>query len=85
MVTVSFHYSEYVFVLIRFTDIQEKAMLGMKIIPSVFVDHTSNMEVSKIVDEFKFFEDDLLIPDTFEAELLQWRVRIFYNILYYII
>ena len=57
----------------------------MKIIPSVFVDHTSNMEVSKIVDEFKFFEDGLPIPETFEVELFQWRIRIFYNILYYII
>ena len=35
------------------------------------------MEVSNIVDEFKFFEDDLPTPETFEAELLQWRVRIF--------
>ena len=57
----------------------------MKIIPNVIVDHTSDMEVSKIVDEFKLFEDDLPIPETFEAELLQWRVIIFYNILYYII
>ena len=73
------------FFLIRFTNIQDKAMLGMNIIPSIFVDHTSNMEVSKIVDEFKFFEDDLPIPETLEAELLQWRVRIFYNILYHII
>ena len=55
-------------------------MLGMKVIPGVFVDYTSNMEVSKIVDEFKFFEDELPIPETFEAEQLQWRVRIFYNI-----
>ena len=60
-------------------------MLGIKIIPSVFVDHTSNMEVLKIVDEFKSLEDDLSIPETFEAELLQWMVRIFYNILYFII
>ena len=60
-------------------------MLAMKIIPNVFVAHTSNMEVSEIVDEFKFFEDDLPISKTFEAEPLQWRVRIFYNTLYYII
>ena len=32
------------------------------------------------MDEFKFFEDDLPTPETFEPELLQWRVRIIYNI-----
>ena len=51
-------------------------MLGMKIIPSVFVQETENMEPSEIVRQFSFFKDDLPMPEAFEPELLQWRVRL---------
>ena len=51
-------------------------MLGMKIIPNVFVEKTSNMAPSEIMSQFQFFEDDLPMPETFEPELLQWRVRL---------
>ena len=60
--------------LLRFSDIQYKAMIGMKIIPSVFLNNIRDMETSKIVEEFDFFKDDLPLPETFPSELLQWRV-----------
>ena len=49
-------------------------MMGMKIIPSVFLDKMRDMETSKIVEEFDFFNDDLPHLETFLSELLQWRV-----------
>ena len=49
-------------------------MMGMKIIPSVFLDKMRDMETSKIVEEFDFIKDDLPLPETFPSELLQWRV-----------
>ena len=49
-------------------------MMGMKIIPSVFLDKMRNMETSKIVEEFDFFKDNLPHPETFPSELLQWKV-----------
>ena len=61
----------------RFTDIQDKAMLGMKIIPRVFVEEIQNIDLSQIVGHFNFFQDDLPIPEAFEAELLQWKVILF--------
>ena len=60
--------------LLRFSDIQDKAMMGMKIIPSVFLDKMRDMETSKTVEEFDFFKDDIPHPETFQSELLQWRV-----------
>ena len=51
-------------------------MLGMKIIPSVFVQQTESMEPSEIVGQFNFFIDDLPMPEAFEPELLQWKVRL---------
>ena len=52
-------------------------MLGMKIIPSVFVEEIQNIDLSQIVGHFNFFQDDLPIPEAFEAELLQWKVILF--------
>ena len=49
----------------------------MKIIPSVFVQEMENMKNSEIVGQFSFFEDDLPMPEAFEPELLQWKVRLF--------
>lgn len=62
--------------IIRFTNIQDKAMLGMKIIPSVYLEEVASLEPRQIVEKFTFFEDDLPMVETFETELLQWKVCI---------
>ena len=49
-------------------------MMGIKIIPSMFLDNMRDIETSKIVEEFDFFKDDLPLQETFPSELLQWRV-----------
>ena len=49
----------------------------MKIIPSVFVEEIQNTDLSQIVGHFNLFQDDLPIPEAFEAELLQWKVILF--------
>ena len=51
-------------------------MIGMKAIPSVFLQNMVTMEPSKIAKEFMYFEDDLSHPGTFESELLQWLVSL---------
>ena len=61
-------------VCFRVTDIQEKAVMGMNIIPSVFLDKMKEMETSDMVQIFDFFLDDIPHPGSFEAELLQWQV-----------
>ena len=48
-------------------------MLGMKIIPNVFVEEIQNIDLSQIVGHFNFFPNYLPIPEAFEAEFLQWR------------
>ena len=52
-------------------------MLGMKIIPCVFVEEIQNIDLPQIVGHFNFFQDDLPIPEAFEAELVQWKVILF--------
>ena len=52
-------------------------MLGMKIIPSVFVEEMQNIDLSQTVGHFNFFQDDLPVPEAFEVELLQWKVMLF--------
>ena len=52
-------------------------MLGMKIIPSIFLDKMRNMEQNAIVQEFDYFKDDLPHIETFPSELHQWRVSSF--------
>ena len=49
-------------------------MLGMKIIPSVFVEEIQNIDLSQTVGHFNFFQDDPPILEAFEAELLHWNV-----------
>ena len=49
-------------------------MMGMNIIPSIFLEKMRSMEVNKIVEMFDYFKDDLPNPDSFVAELLQWQV-----------
>ena len=61
-------------VCFRFTDIQEKAVMGMNIIPSVFLDEMKEMETSDMVQIFDLFLDDIPHPGSFESELLQWQV-----------
>ena len=51
-------------VFYRFSDIQEKAMTGMKVIPSVFLPNMVTMEPSKTAKEFQYCEDDLPHPGT---------------------
>ena len=59
----------------RFTDIQEKAIIGMYIISSIFIQKMQGMEPNEMAGKFDFFKDDLPHPDSLIAELLQWQVR----------
>ena len=52
-----------------FTDIQEKAMTGMKVIPSVFLQNMVTREPRKIAKEFQYFADDLPHLGTFESRV----------------
>ena len=61
-------------VFFRFTDIQEKAVMGMNIIPSMFIEKMHNIDIGDMVQLFDFFINDLPHPGSFEAELLQWQV-----------
>ena len=54
-------------------------MIGMKVIPSVFLQNMVTMEPRKIAKEFQYFEDDLPHPGTFESELLQWLVSLLFK------
>ena len=55
----------------RFSDIQEKAMMGMNIIPSIFLEKFNTNEMKDMVEIFEYYVDDLPHPGSFEAELLQ--------------
>ena len=57
-------------VCFRFTDIQEKAVMDMNIIPSVFLDKMKEMETSDMVQIFDFLLDDIPHPGSFEVDLL---------------
>ena len=46
-------------------------MMGMNIIPSIFLEKMRSMEVNEIVEMFDYFKDDLPNPDSFVADLLQ--------------
>ena len=55
-------------------------MIGMKVIPSVFLQNMVTMKPSKIVKEFQYFEDDLLHPGTFEPQLkIQWLASLLFQ------
>ena len=57
-----------------FTDIQEKAVMGININPSVFLDKMKEMETSDMVQIFGFFLDDFPHLGSFKAELVQGQV-----------
>ena len=67
---------------LRFTDIQQKAMMGMNIILSIFVDSMKSMELDEIVAMFDYFKADLPNEGSFITELLQWQVRILISLVY---
>ena len=54
-------------------------MIGMKVIPGVFLQNMVTMEPSKIAKEFQYFEDDLPQQETFESGLLQWLVILLFK------
>ena len=58
-------------------------MIGMKVIPSVFLQNMVRVEPSKIAKEFQYFEDDLPHLGTFESELLQWLVSVLFKYTFY--
>ena len=60
--------------LLRFTDIQQMAIMGMNIIPSIITEKMRGMTVNATVDKFNFFKDDLPHRGSFIAEHLQWEV-----------
>ena len=49
-------------------------MMGMDIIPNIFLDKMRRMEVREIAKMFEYFKDDFPNNESFLAELLQWQV-----------
>ena len=66
--------STFQYIFYRFSDIQDKAMAGMKVIPSVFLKEANTTEPNRMANQFEYFLDDLPHRGTFDAELLQWLV-----------
>ena len=66
--------STFQYIFYRFSDIQDKAMMGMKVIPSVFLQEANTTEPNRMANQFEYFLDDLPHCGTFDAELLQWLV-----------
>ena len=62
-------------------------MMGMNIIPSIFLEKMRNMEVNEIVEMFDYFKDALPNPDSFVADLCSGRLVhvIFYSLTYQLI
>ena len=48
--------------------------MGMKIVPSVFLQTIEHLDMKEMVAMFDYFIDDLPYPGSFEAELQQWKV-----------
>ena len=59
-------------------------MMGMDIIPTIFLDKMRRMEVRGIAKMFEYFKDDFPNNESFLAELLQWQVSLKMFILEYI-
>ena len=66
--------STFQYIFYRFSDVQDKAMIGMKVIPSVFLQEVNTMEPNRMANHFEYFLDNLPHHGTFDAELLQWLV-----------
>ena len=49
-------------------------MLGMGIIPTMFIEEMKEKDVNQMAEKFQFFHDDLPHTGSFKAELLQWEV-----------
>lgn len=60
--------------LYRFSDIQQKAMMGLNIVPSVFLENAGTVQPNRIANQFEYFLEDLPFRGAFDAELLQWLV-----------
>ena len=50
-------------------------MMGMNIIPSIFLEKFNTTEMKDMVEIFEYYVDDLPHPGSFEAEFLQWQVN----------
>ena len=59
-------------------------MIGMKVIPSVFLQNILTTERRKIAKESQYFEDDLPHPGAFESELLQWLVSFLFKYTFFL-
>ena len=58
-----------------FTDVQEKPMIGMKVIQSVFLQNMVTMETSKIAKSFSTLKMIYHVQEILNQELLSgWRV-----------
>ena len=57
----------------RFSDIQQKAIMGMTIVPSVLMDETT--PTSSLSDLLQQYSDDLPNPSSLETELHMWRCK----------
>ena len=67
-----------------FADVQDKAMIGMKINPRVFIKKTKGVKTSENAQEFNFFKDNLPYPETlsqnfFQAIVANEQCRNFYS------
>ena len=44
--------STFQYIFYRFSDIQDKAMMGMKVIPSVFIQEANTVQPNRMANQF---------------------------------
>ena len=59
----------------RFSDHQRRAMLGLSIVPSLFVSLESADHIFRIKELADLYEKDLTSPECLESELHSWRIK----------
>ena len=57
----------------RFSDIQQKAIMGMKIVPSVLMDNS--LSASSTQDLVEYYKEDLPSPSSLDVELHLWKCK----------
>ena len=57
----------------RFSDIQQKAIMGMRIVPSVLMDNS--LSASSVQHLLEYYEEDLPSPSSLDTELHLWMCK----------
>lgn len=57
----------------RFSDIQQKAIMGMKIVPSVLMDNS--LSASSTQDLVEYYKEDLPSPSSLDVEFHLWKCK----------